>query len=377
MSNRVAIATVPQLGVNDDHAVIMAWHAEDRALISLGTLLCTLETTKAVYEVHAEESGILLRLAPVEAEVRVSQPIALIGPDLAELEVLQKERYAPPSGKVSEGLGSLVLSSKATRKAAVLAVHLGVRLDEINIPGIIRERDVLDYAARREGGTESLDQLVWDFSRIPVVVYGAGRGAVTMSESLDLAGKHHVACFVDDNPQHPVELAGRPVFHSSKLETIVARGVRTFAVAISIGTVRIGILHKCLGLGLEPVNVIHPMAFVSRSVKLGSCNYIKAGAIVETNTMVGDGCLIDNGAIVAHDCTLEDACHLAPGCSLGSSVIVGRYSIVGIGVHVATGTRIGAYSILSVGAGVVRDVPDHSIVEGVPGRVVGKRKSTG
>ena len=107
---------------------------------------------------------------------------------------------------------------------------------------------------------------------------------------------------------------------------------------------------------------------------MGVGNYVKAGAIVETNTVVGDCCIIDNGVVIAHDNSIGDGCHIAPGVAMGSGITVGVLAVVGTGASVATGVHVGKSAIVGPGSGGVKDVPDLAVVEGVPARVVGQRR---
>ena len=108
-------------------------------------------------------------------------------------------------------------------------------------------------------------------------------------------------------------------------------------MAIAGGAIRLKKKSFLEESGVELINVIHPSAFLAPSVQLGVGNYVKARAVIETNTRVGDCCIIDNGAILAHDNVIEDGCHIAPGVSLGSSITVGARTINGIGASVSTG----------------------------------------
>ena len=103
--------------------------------------------------------------------------------------------------------------------------------------------------------------------------------------------------------------------------------------------------------------------------------FYQAGAIVETNSTIGEVCIIDNGVVVAHDSKIGPGVHLAPGVSTGGSVQIGSRTIVGIKSSVATGTIIGENCIVSVGTAVTRDVPNNSVIEGVPGKIIGVRKN--
>ena len=78
--------------------------------------------------------------------------------------------------------------------------------------------------------------------------------------------------------------------------------------------------------------------------------------------------------VIAHDNIIGDGCHLAPGVSLGSSIYIGKNAVIGIGVSVSTKVKIGKSSIITTGSSVIKDVPDFAIIEGVPGKIIGKTK---
>lgn len=374
MPTEMVEVTVPQLGVNDDSVVILEWYVKDGAAVGPGTLVCSLETSKAVFDVAAEASGFIVHLKDTQEKARTSEAIALIGQHMEALKEELRRRRSCAHAAAEAITGGV----RATAKARMLALRLGLDLSQVSSThGIIREQDVLAHHQRLSPVPESdLASIQWPSDRRPVVVYGAGKGALTVQECVELQPPYYVACFINDDRVHPVFHGGRPVFHSSKLPEIIHRGVRQLACAVGKGEVRLRLRKECNKLGVELINAIHPRAYISPSARLGKGNYIKSGAVIETHTTVGDCCIIDNGAMLAHDNTVGHGCHIAPGAVLGSNIFIGDLAIIGIGAAISTGVRIGKGSIISVGSSVTQDVPDYGVVEGVPGRVIGKRKKT-
>ena len=92
-----SILTVPQLGVNDDRAKVVNWSVNEGDKCSKGQVVCELETTKALQEVEADSSGVIVPVVFTDEEVMVSQPLALIGDNL---ESLITERDALRKSKV-------------------------------------------------------------------------------------------------------------------------------------------------------------------------------------------------------------------------------------------------------------------------------------
>lgn len=70
-----------------------------------------------------------------------------------------------------------------------------------------------------------------------------------------------------------------------------------------------------------------------------------------------------------HDATRSDMPLLKLPIEIGEGVWICADAFIGPAVH------IGNYSIVGARAVVVKDVPDHSVVVGNPGRVIGSRKT--
>ena len=376
VSTNICMVTVSQLGVNDEVAEVVQWYVPDEGRVAAGRNICALETTKALYEISAESDGYIVHLVQAGASANIGQAIALIGPDLESLKS-EKEQFMMKTEKGSVVPSTRENSTNITNKARAAAQRLGVNLSQIRTSGVIRERDVVHYSELKAAGKRKRkpSQLSWDKSKKPLIIYGAGEGAVTLKECLDFQDTYQVVCFIDDDALHPDSLCGLPVFHGSRLFELAEQNIRSLCCEIADSSVRLRIFEQCTSLKIDLINVIHPRAYISPTVEMGQGNYIKAGAIIETNTRIGNCCIIDNGAVIAHDNVIEDGCHIAPGAAMGSSVRIGRGTVIGIGASIATGVEIGRSVIVAVGSSIVKNIADNSVVEGVPGRIVGKRKS--
>jgi len=71
---------VPEISAGATEAVLATWPVAENSPYSAADVIATVETAKAVIDIEAEESGVILRrLVPEGADVTVGQPIALIG----------------------------------------------------------------------------------------------------------------------------------------------------------------------------------------------------------------------------------------------------------------------------------------------------------
>lgn len=369
MKHAPAVIRVPQLGLNEDTAKIY-WETADLAHVAEGQQVLVLESSKAAVDIESPRSGIMKRLVAEGDDVRVGQALALVGESEEELAVEAKIHAQQPKAATDAAAANPGNGPLTTDKARRLAAQLGVDLSLVRGGGIIREADVLNFhnATRSLPGVASLMP-----SETSVIIHGCGNGARTMLECLDLGGQYSVACFIDYKGGGPAEHCGRPVLPESALPELAQAGFRLLALVTTESALRLAAFNKWCG-AFEIINVIHPTAFVSPSCVLGKGNYIKARAVLETRTRVGNACFVDNGAVIPHDNVIEDGCHIAPGVTLGSSVRVGQGSIVGIGASVATGITIGRACVVGVGASLVMDVADEDVVAGNPAKVVGGRR---
>jgi sugar O-acyltransferase (sialic acid O-acetyltransferase NeuD family) len=239
---------------------------------------------------------------------------------------------------------------------------------------IIKESDVLKYVNKTINSNKKIESVISIPDKyVPVVIYGAGKGGITILEALSLGEHYRAVCFVDDNRSNVEPIEGLPVFHSQNLIELKVRGVLHVATEIMDGKVRLKIKKKIEDFGLELINIIHPTAFVAPSVTMGQGNYIKAGAIVETNTKIGNCCIIDNGVVIAHDNIIEDGCHLAPGASIASSVRIEEGTIIGVGANISNNLKIGRNCIISVGASITTDIGKNSVIAQTPSAKIGAK----
>jgi sugar O-acyltransferase (sialic acid O-acetyltransferase NeuD family) len=372
MNTGFLLIKAPQLGVNDISAKLVKWYFKEGDAVCSGDLLCSLETTKATYDVESEGSGFLVCLVDEFHDVDICQDIAVVAEKQEDVPSIKQKFVVKKQDEADNGI-------IFTEKAKKLADKLGININEVTPSKgcIVRESDIRQVTKDHvlQFDIQSISVRIDALKEyIPVAVYGAGAGAVTIKETLEAGNLYRVVCFLDDNETNTGALEDLPVLGGEYLFKLKDYGVFHMVVAIADGKIR---LHKKKSIeaeGLKLINVVHPTAYISPTVKMGVGNFVKAGAIIETKTRIGDCCIIDNGVVIAHDNTIGDGCHFAPGVSIGSSIHIGNNCIIGIGASISTKVEIGDYCIISVGSAVTKSFSSCSVIDGVPSRKIGESK---
>jgi acetyltransferase EpsM len=211
--------------------------------------------------------------------------------------------------------------------------------------------------------------LIHSFTHSIMVFYGANGHAKVVIESW-VAGGGKVTGIFDDN-EAIREVLGYPV--QGRYDGNRFPGD---PLVISIGSnairQRLDKLLTC-NYGM----VIHPSAIVSPSCIVREGTVIMAGAIVNAGTEIGRHVIVNTSASVDHDCRIGDFAHISPNATLCGGITVGEGTQVGAGATVIPNLTIGKWAVIGAGSVVISDVPDHAVIAGVPGKVVGEAVGKG
>ena len=174
---------MPQLNANDSVATLVKWLVEEGANVTKGDVICSIETSKAIVDLESDFSGKIVQLAAPKEEILVSKPIALIGNNFEQLKK-EKEKQVQLNHQNSDEK-TVEEKFNATKKARSLAEKLGIDLSHLNIEGIIKEKDVLEFSGKEQ--LENQDRIEKNDVEIESYVDltgGRKTGKVLMLESI-------------------------------------------------------------------------------------------------------------------------------------------------------------------------------------------------
>ncbi len=392
---------IPKLGANMLQGKIELWYVDEGEEIDIGEPLFDLVTDKATVVVEAEARGFVKKiLVPEDTIVPIVTTVAIIGdeeeditPVLKEIEEreIRKNEEAKIKAEAEKRLKkehteniktefeikqSFTTASpikttpakhgriKASPKARKLAADNNVELSSVTPTGkegVITFEDVEDFIRLYKGKKKLL-------------IIGAGEYSRVILEIFQLLGNAEEIGFIDDNRSlHGRSFAGIPVLGGSDLlAELIEQGFHHFIVSVGVPKIRSLLFNRCLEAGLEPISAVHPRACVSGSAVIHPGAVVEAFSVIAVNAVVERGSFVTQNCSVSHDCVLQEFCHLAPGCHLGGSVNVGRGTLVGVGAAIAPHVDIGNHVIITPGTSIDGSVAKGSVMEGVPGRLIGK-----
>ena len=132
-------------------------------------------------------------------------------------------------------------------------------------------------------------------------------------------------------------------------------------------------------LDLKGINArIEPGAIIRDQVHIGDNAVIMMGASINIGASIGEKTMIDMNAVLGGRATVGKNCHIGAGSVLAgvieppsaSPVVIEDNVLVGANAVILEGVRVGEGAVVAAGAIVVEDVPPHTVVAGVPARII-------
>jgi acetyltransferase-like isoleucine patch superfamily enzyme len=352
---------VPTSDVNSETGLLLTWLAGDRTEVAAGDTLAEIETSKAIIDVPAPEAGFVLHAAREGAEVRLSEPVAHVFGDLAELEAFAAEAERSRAAAAESG-------PRATEPARRRASELGVDLARIGGDALITVGMVEAAAAAAATVTVELPDPLPGAPGVPrIALIGAGLGATQVIDILQAAGSGSAVAVVDDDTARwATEVMGVPVVGGfERLAELFEAGAFDAAiVAISTSVpARARLREACAARGIPLANAIDPTARIAAGVTFGTGNVVCAFCHFGVDTVVGDNNFLSAYNSFDHHNRLGSDSSTGPSVATSGLVTLGDRVRLGTGIYVEPHVELGDDVQVASGSVIVASVPAGHVVK--------------
>lgn len=354
VSEAVAVA-IPLVNPNEPVARLAVLAVSEGQQVEAGQLLATLETTKAVQEVAAPQSGYVVGLqGGAGKDATAGETLCWIA-DTPTWAPPAASQAIVPSGPSSDGL-------RITKAAQALAEGEGIDLAALPKDEWVTEDTVRRLmAARRQANLPDES-----YGGSALVVYGGGGHGKALIELVRAAGQFTVVGVVDDRLNPGEMVLDVPVLGGHEvLPLLAARDLQWAINAVgSIGdaSLRWAVFDRLRRSGLTCPTVVHPSAWLEPSARLYEGVQVMPHAYIGSDAEVGYGTIVNTAAVVSHDCLLGQCVNVAPGALLAGAVYIEDGALIGMGVTVHLGVRIGKGARCGNSAVITADVPVGAVV---------------
>jgi sugar O-acyltransferase (sialic acid O-acetyltransferase NeuD family) len=207
-----------------------------------------------------------------------------------------------------------------------------------------------------------------------IVVFGCGGHAKVVIDILEKMELYNIIGIIDSYVTAGTNVYGYEVLgDETKLAHLEADGG---IVGIGDNFIRSNMVQKIKDISKDFnfISAIHPSSIIAKGVECGEGTVVMPGAILNSDSKIGEHCIINTKASVDHDCIIEDFVSLAPGVTIGGNVNIGKHSVISIGSSVIHSVKIAEHTVIGAGSIVLKDIDSQVIAYGTPAKVMRKRE---
>ena len=117
-------------------------------------------------------------------------------------------------------------------------------------------------------------------------------------------------------------------------------------------------------------SIIHPKAIIATGASVGNGSNISPGSILAPFAKLASFVTINRGVTIGHHTSIGKFSRANPGANIGGSCTIGSGVTIGMGANIIDHIKIGDNAFIGAGALVNKDVPDNTMVYGVPARII-------
>lgn len=196
-----------------------------------------------------------------------------------------------------------------------------------------------------------------------ILLIGAGGHAKSCIDLIESIGEFEIIGLIDNERSVGTVFSGyKVVGRDNDLSEFQSK---TKNVLIAIGHTKSALTRRKLQkqaqtLGFNFPHQISPRAYVAKRAHIGQGATIHHGAIVNSDTYIGNFTIINTNAVVEHDSRIGDFSHIATGALINGNCQVGNNTFIGSGTVLKQQVIVGDHCTINIGALIYKSIPDHA-----------------
>ena len=205
-----------------------------------------------------------------------------------------------------------------------------------------------------------------------LAILGASGHGKVIADIAELVGYEEIV-FLDDNTT--LQTCGEYSVVGTCPQAI-EYSKKGYKIAVGIGNadIREHFFNWLNHSGIRILTLIHPSAVIAKDVSIGEGTVVMAGVIINAGAKLGKGCIVNTASSVDHDNVLGDYSHISVGAHLAGTVQVGERTWIGAGAVVSNNISICANCVVGAGAVVVRNITESGVYVGCPARLLKRER---
>jgi sugar O-acyltransferase (sialic acid O-acetyltransferase NeuD family) len=143
-----------------------------------------------------------------------------------------------------------------------------------------------------------------------------------------------------------------------------------FFCGIGSVTLRKKCVEIIISKGGKFINLIHPTAVISPSVKLGFGVAIKSFCVISSNVTIGDYSFLQSSVIVGHDVIIGKYCQINSFSFFAGCAMIDDQVLVGAHSKFIQGAKAEELTTIGIGSLIIRKVKKNTTVFGTPAKEI-------
>ena len=198
-----------------------------------------------------------------------------------------------------------------------------------------------------------------------IAIIGCGGHAKVLVDIINLLDNYNIIGFYDDKTKD--NFYKYPILGNIN---DLNNGDKSYYYIIGIGDnlIRKQIFDKFNYLNWDIL--IHPSSIISKYAKINKGSVICAGAIIQTEVIIGENSIINTNCNIDHESIIGNHVSISPGSVICGKVIIHDLCFIGANCTIIQNITIGKCSIIGAGSVIIRNIKENLKIVGNPGMII-------